>query len=183
MAEGKWANPPWPVWALVTVLVAALPVLINHMGDRSGHPAKTEVAGSQASAAAASSSLPTLTYGTWTLHKAMDAEGKSWNNSTLKFTSQEEMPDGLLLTGFFEWRLDNELIGREDFSGRYLAADRQIILESIGTKQADTLTERVLAAGSYSAKVSLDNRKLLEGTWGSSAGQLPGYSGQWEATR
>jgi hypothetical protein len=178
MAEGKWATPPWPVWALVTVLVAGLPLLANRLGNKSGEPPKADSAQSQASP-----SLPKMTYGTWTLRKSVDAQGKNWNNSTLKFTAQEEMPDGLVLMGFFEWRLDNELIGVEEVSGRYVTADRQIFLESTRVEQYDTLDGRILAAGSYSAKISPDNRKLLEGTWGSSAGQLPGYSGQWEATR
>jgi len=122
--------------------------------------------------------LPHLAYGTWTLRNAIDEQEIDWSNSTLKFTDQEETPDGLLFRGTFTWRRRNVLVGAEEFTGHYVAATRQLIFD--GTAVSD----RTLAVGSYSAVLSPDGRTIVEGRWGSS--QLkddPASPGLWEAFR
>ena len=122
--------------------------------------------------------LPSFAYGTWTLRNARDEQRKRWDNSVLQFTTQQESADGLLLRGRFTWRLDNQLIGTEEFTGRYVERSRQIILE--GERVSDPVH---LAVGSYSAILAPDERTLVEGRWGSTAQNEPGFAGQWEAVR
>jgi hypothetical protein len=126
---------------------------------------------------------PNLSYGTWTLHKAIDDAGKNWSNSTLRFTSQEETSDGLMLRGAFDWRLENIEIGTEEFTGHYVEAKRQIFLEGNAIKEDAHPGQAILAIGSYSAVVSLDERSLVDGRWGSTMQNDPGAAGKWEATR
>ena len=123
--------------------------------------------------------LPELSYGTWTLHNAVDMQGNDWSNSTIKFSFQERTLDGLTLKGTMTWRVGEMLIGTEGFSGRYVDASRQIFLEG------QSVSDRRLALGSYSAVLSADERSLLKGTWGSTAApdQLAGVPGRWEASR
>ncbi len=122
---------------------------------------------------------PQLSYGTWTLRNAVDDEGGNWNNSTIKFTSQEPVADGLTLQGTMTWRFRDSLIGTESFSGRYMDRGQQIFLEG------HSVSDARLAVGSYSAVLSPDHRSLLKGTWGSSASpdKVAGVPGHWEATR
>jgi len=127
--------------------------------------------------------LPNLSYGTWTLHNAIDDNGKNWSDSTLKFTSQQKTSDGLLLHGTFTWRLDYNLIGTEEFSGHYIDKNRQIILEGVSVSDANPSATYKLALGSYSAVVSPDERELVEGRWGSTMTNDPGVGGKWSATR
>ena len=119
-----------------------------------------------------------LAYGTWTLRNAHDEERKRWDNSVLQFTTQQETVDGLLLHGRFTWRLDNQLMGTEEFTGRYVERSRQIILE--GERVSDPVH---LAVGSYSAILAPDERTLVQGRWGSTAQNEPGFAGEWEAVR
>jgi hypothetical protein len=128
------------------------------------------------------SPTPQLTYGTWTLHNAIDDEGRDWSNSVVKFHSQEPAPNGLTLKGTFTWRLNNVLIGSEDFSGHYIAATRQLILEGQSVTDARHDYQRRLAVASYSAILSDDERTLLDGRWGSTSA-APGVLGRWEARR
>src|SRR5262249_4344642 len=127
--------------------------------------------------------LPSLAYGTWTLRVARDDDGKSWANSVLQFTSQEETPDGLSFQGRFTWRLDNVLIGTEEFSGRYVERTRQLIFEGSSVTNANPNGSLRLALGSYSAILTSDERTLEKGRWGSTAQNEPGYAGEWEAVR
>ena len=122
--------------------------------------------------------LPSLAYGTWTLRNARDEQRKRWDNSVLQFSKQEETADGLLLHGRFTWRLDNQLLGTEEVTGRYVERSRQIILE--GDRVSDPVH---LAVGSYSAILAPDERTLVEGRWGSTAQNEPGFAGEWEAVR
>ncbi|MGH7501916.1 MAG: toll/interleukin-1 receptor domain-containing protein [Longimicrobiales bacterium] len=120
-----------------------------------------------------------LTYGTWTLHSARDSVGTDWSNSTLQFTSAQPTPDGLSVTGVFEWREFNVLVGTETFRGNYHAATRTLVFE--GKELSDSVK---LAFGSYSARLSEDGRSLLDGRFGTRSQQsLPGYGGHWEANR
>jgi hypothetical protein len=137
--------------------------------------AKRATAGTQERPAARL--LPSLAYGTWTLRNARDEGGKRWDNSVLQFTSQQESADGLLLQGRFTWRLDNQLMGTEAFTGRYVERSRQIILEG------DRVSDSRLAVGSYSAILAPDDRTLVQGRWGSTAQNEPGFAGEWEAVR
>jgi hypothetical protein len=130
-----------------------------------------------------SAAMPNLAYGTWTLRLARDEEGKSWDNSVLQFTSQEKAPDGLMLRGRFTWRLDNVLMGTEEFAGRYVERTRQVILEGNVVTDAKHDGPLRLAVGSYSAVLAPDERALMKGRWGSTARNEPGYAGEWEAVR
>ena len=120
-------------------------------------------------------------YGTWTLTNAIDNAGTSWNDSTLKFTSQESSEDGFHLVGEFTWRQNGETFGTESVSGNYLSATRQVIFE--GQSVTSEPDHPPLAVGSYSAILGPDNRTLTDGRWGSTMGNLAGIPGKWEATR
>lgn len=119
-------------------------------------------------------------YGTWTLTNAIDNAGESWNDSTLKFTSQEPSSDGLQLRGQFTWRQNGETIGTESVAGNYVSATRQLIFEG---QSVASEPGHALAVGSYSAVLATDNRTLSDGRWGSTTGNLAGIPGKWEATR
>ncbi len=104
--------------------------LMNNAGTATGIARRAAAAtGERAANRVASRTLPSLAYGTWTLRNARDEQGKIWSNSVLQFTSQDEAPDGLLLRGRFTWRLDNVLMGTEEFTGHYVERTRQVILE------------------------------------------------------
>jgi hypothetical protein len=123
--------------------------------------------------------MPYLARSGWTLHDAIDDGGNNWNNSVLRFDSQQTTDEGLQLRGSFTWRRDDEVVGTETITGNYIAATRQLFLE--GDSVSDPL---LLAVGSYSALLSPDERELLEGRWGSSAQQhAAGMPGRWEARR
>jgi hypothetical protein len=125
-----------------------------------------------------------LTRGTWTLMKAVDDSGADWSNSTLKFTSQKKVRDGYQLAGFFEWRLANQLVGREEFQGHYLPSQAEIILEGTKVALSDSTRGALLSPGSYSAKLSPDGRALTDGTWATVTGQqYANVRAHWEATR
>ena len=125
-----------------------------------------------------------LTRGTWTLIRAIDDGGKDWSNSTLKFTSQEEVSDGFRVAGYFEWRLDDVLVGREQFDGHYQPSQAQVILEGRSVTQEHGANGAILGPGSYSAKLSPDGRALTDGTWGTVTGVADAnVRGRWEATR
>jgi hypothetical protein len=124
--------------------------------------------------------LPQFSYGTWTLRDAIDDQGGNWSNSTIKFTSQQPTDDGLTLKGTMTWRMGDVVIGMEEFTGHYVDTSRQIFLEGQSTNAPDRL-----ALGTYSAILSMDERTLQKGTWGSTAApnQLAGVPGHWEARR
>lgn len=124
--------------------------------------------------------IPNFTYGTWTLHASTDADGKVWDNSTLKFTQQQPTADGLQLTGYFEWRTDNQLQGREIFVGNYVAASRQLFIEG---RQIEDAVSPQLGPGSFSARLDDEARSLVEGRWGTPAGGLANIPGSWSARR
>ena len=123
--------------------------------------------------------MPRLAFGSWTLRDAIDDFGVNLSNSVLKFTSQEPVPEGLMLHGRFTWRLDNEMLGTEDVTGYYFAATRELVFEGKSVTNPDRL-----AVGSYSAVLSADERELNNGRWGSSAAETPaGSPGSWSARR
>lgn len=181
--DNSRSSVPWPVWAAVTIIVAALPFVYQYLkGSKEASPPQSR-----------SSQSPQFTLGTWTLHDAVDDEGTNWSNSTLKITSQNPVADGLLLEGFFEWRRNEVTQGKEYvasagteyFSGRYLAANRQVILEghSVTQDPAYEAQGRHIGEGSYSAILSEDGRSLIDGIWGSAAHRQAIYTGHWHATR
>ena len=126
---------------------------------------------------------PNLAVGTWTLHDAVDRDGDDWSDSTLKFTSQEETPDGLALKGTFTWRAKGRLLGTENVSGQYLFTGREVILEGQSASTTDPSAGYRLAVGSYSAVLADDERSLLNGHWGSTMTNEAATQGKWEATR
>lgn len=130
----------------------------------------------------ATSSMPTFVYGTWTLRNANDGV-VDWSNSVLKFTQQEPTPDGLALKGAFTWRSNGVLIGTETVSGYYVARTRTIFMEGESIVDVPNDLNQRLAVGSYSVTLSDDERRLVGGTWGSTATNEPGMPGSWEATR
>ncbi len=159
------------IGGVCAVLAATLPPLLTR---HSQTPASQ-----QPPATAAMVAVPNLTLGAWTLHDAVDDEGSDFADSTLKFTSQEPSQEGALLTGFFEWRNQSRLLGRENFVARYVAETRQLFIEG---KVVENV-EGNLGVGSFSAVLTADGRKLTDGTWGSTPGNLPGIPGSWQARR
>lgn len=170
MSKGE-SSVPWPVWAAVTIVVATLPILYQYFKDR---PTKA-------------AEIPQFTYGVWTLHDAIDGQNGNWSNSTLKINMQNQAPDGLLLEGVFEWKFYDVTVGVENVSGRYLTANRQVILEGRHITQYARSDRNLpwhdLTAGSYSAVLSEDGRSLINGTWGSVPSAPAGSPGHWWATR
>lgn len=156
------------------VLVAASLVL----GE--SPPVRESVNSSQSNSVAPSRARPHLSYGTWTLRNAIDDEGGDFGNSTLKFTSQEETSDGLVLQGTFTWRLNNVLLGTEQFTGHYVDTSRQIIFDGFKVVMA---TSHPMTTGSYSAIVSPDERALVDGHWGVTMENEQAVKGRWEPTR
>jgi hypothetical protein len=125
------------------------------------------------------SDSPNLTLGAWTITSSKDDEGTDFSGSTLKFTTQREIPGGLEAMGFFEWRGNGELLGREHVVATYHEGSRQIYIEG---KYVESPTN-TLAIGSFSARLSGDGRHLSEGTWGNTPGNRIGVLGKWEARR
>jgi hypothetical protein len=125
------------------------------------------------------SDSPNLTLGAWTITSSKDDEGTDFSGSTLKFTTQREIPGGLEAMGFFEWRGDGELLGREHVVATYHEGSRQLYIEG---KYVESPTN-TLAIGSFSARLSDDGRQLSEGTWGNTPGNRVGVLGKWEARR
>lgn len=125
-----------------------------------------------------------LTRGTWTLIKAVDDSGTDWSNSTLKFTAEDKSKDGFRVAGYFEWRLQDMLVGKEQFSGYYDPAQSEIIFEGTSIAQEGNYTAATLGKGSYSARLSPDGLTLSDGRWATVAGvPLANVRGHWEATR
>jgi hypothetical protein len=162
-------------------LLAVLGTLLLFLGIGMRQPsAAAPIAASVADAG------PVLTYGTWTLTRAVDDSGSDWSNSTLKFTAQEKVPDGFRVAGYFDWRMNNLLVGREEVEGHFDPARSQIILDGKRILLANEQgTGPGLGLGSYSARLSSDGRTLLDGTWGTTAGvQNPNVRARsWEASR
>jgi len=160
-------------WAAAAVLVilGATTVLVKNGSSILGRSTQSKQA-------------PHLAFGTWTLRNAVDDQGNNWSNSALKFTSEEETPDGMVLLGTFTWRRENALVGTEEFKGHYIAATRQIFFEGTAVTDIPHPGERILAVGSYSAVLSMDGRTIADGRWGVT--QLKddaGVLGRWEAVR
>lgn len=130
------------------------------------------------------STLPHLTYGTWTLRNAIDDDGENWSNSALKFISQEETPDGLRFRGTFTWRRSNILAGTEEFDGHYVAGSRELFFEGTSVRDTPHVGDRILALGSYAAVLSPDERTIVNGRWGvTQLNDDAGVAGRWEAFR
>jgi len=127
-------------------------------------------------------SMPNLGFGTWTLRNANDGV-VDWSNSVLKFSQQEPTAEGLALRGTFTWRSNGVLIGTETVSGYYVARTRTIFMEGESVADVPNDQNQRLAVGSYSVILSDDERRLIGGTWGSTATHEPGMPGSWEATR
>ena len=175
----QFATEPAPIRTEATIEGEELALKMTDSNGTATGTARRVTGGDESNGATAlARRLPSLAYGTWTLRNARDEQRKQWDNSVLRFTSQEETADGLLLRGRFTWRLDNELIGNEEFTGRYVERSRQIILD--GQRVTDPVR---LAVGSYSAILADDERTLVQGRWGSTADNEPGSAGEWEAVR
>lgn len=168
------------VGGVFSLCAAILPGLLGQKNTPAGGPppaASASVVSTPAVPPAAND--PHLTYGTWTLLASIDEEGTDWRNSVLKFTSQKPTPDGVAVEGYFEWRNGTTLIGREYVHGNYVAASRALYIE--GQRVENIAGE--LAVGSFSARLAADNRNLVDGVWGDSAGHATGVPGTWSARR
>jgi hypothetical protein len=165
------------IGGIFAVSSAVLPQLMNRQPIVESNPSS---AAPVAVAVSTTPLVPNLTYGSWTLHESTDADGTVWDNSTLKFTQQLPTADGLQLAGYFEWRTNNELQGRELFVGNYIAASRQLFIE--GRQIEDAVSPR-LGVGSFSAKLDEEARALIDGRWGTPAGNLANIPGSWSARR
>jgi hypothetical protein len=169
------------IGGLCAVAAAVVPPLLTHRTETPTPIAVTSAApATTPQPPALKSGKPNLTYGSWTLHGSQDDEGTQFDNSVVKFTSQQEVPDGLQLVGYFEWRDNGRYVGREHFTGNYLDDSRQLFLEGQYVEQPP---EGTLAIGAFSAVLSADGRNLTSGTWGTSAGNRDGVPGQWQARR
>lgn len=160
----------------LTALVTALMPWLLGNPDPSPAPITT--------AAVASPITPTpavplnLTHGVWTLTASIDDAGADFSGSTLKFLSQHEVFGGIEATGFFEWRSQHELIGREQVVATYDATSRRIYIQGKEVDQPE-----ILAVGSFSADLSEDGQRLINGAWGNTPGHRVGVLGSWEARR
>lgn len=121
---------------------------------------------------------PNFTIGTWTIVSSVDDEGNDYTGSTLRFLSQHNLGDRVEATGFFEWQLSQQRVGREQVVATYDPATRQLYIEGKYTDNPE-----VLAPGSFSAELSEDGRQLLNGRWGNVPGERVGVLGTWEARR
>jgi hypothetical protein len=128
--------------------------------------------------APAKSKRPNLTYGVWTIFAAKDARGTPWSNSTLKITSQHDTSDGLQVAGFLDWRAGKRA-GREFVVGNYEDKTRTLYIEG----RTSGGNDRKLALSACSARLSEDERRLTNGTWGSASAHRPTIPGRWEAWR
>jgi hypothetical protein len=124
------------------------------------------------------SGAPNLTIGSWTIVSSIDDAGNNYAGSTLRFLTQHELGDRIEASGFFEWRLGQESLGREQVVAIYDPATRQLFIEGKYTDNPE-----VLAPGSFSAELSEDGRQLLNGRWGNVPGERVGILGTWEARR
>lgn len=168
------------------VLSAVLPWWLSHANDQS--PAAANLNHSVAAVnapitplpPASPRSLPNFTLGVWTIVESIDEAGSDFRGSTIKFKSQRSTPEGLELTGWFEWRNDNNVVlGQEHFVAQYEAASRQLYIEG----QYVECPTRQLAVGSFSARLSEDGRQLVDGTWGNIPNHQAGIPGSWQARR
>lgn len=130
--------------------------------------------------------LPRLDYGVWTLKGTFDDAGEQHvlDGSILRFSSQSESKDGLLLEGTFAWRLDGILLGDEAFKGHYDAATRGVFLEGVAITESKQpgIPQGSLVLGSYSAILSLDERTLVNGRNGSTRSSVNAPV-RWEGER
>jgi hypothetical protein len=163
-------------------LLGVLGFVLIGLSFAAANPSDARPALDPVSAATPARSLPHFVDGTWTLRNAVDRTGTDWSDSTLKFESQAETPDGLAVKGSFTWRQGPTLIGTEVFSGQYIVANRQLVLEGASVSNANESADR-LAVGSYGAVLSADERSLVDGRWGSTMTSQAGDPGKWEATR
>ena len=109
---------------------------------------------------------------------SVDDVGNDYAGSTLRFLTQHDLGDRVEASGFFEWRLGQESLGREQVVATYDPSTRQLFIEGKYTDNPD-----VLAPGSFSAELSEDGRQLVNGRWGNVPGERVGILGTWEARR
>jgi len=109
----------------------------------------------------------------WKLFNAEDEQGLFWNNSSLVFSSQQSEKNRTILTGYFEWRANGTYLGREDFSGYFLADNGAIVLEG---KHIEN--RKIMTSATYQAVLCRDRKTLSRGKW-SSPSSIPG---KWSAS-
>ncbi len=167
---------PWFLQRHATKDIVDEPTASRTVLAQAGSPSAPPV---QLPPSAAITPIPNLTLGSWSIVNSIDDAGTDFSGSTLKFVSQREVAGGLEATGFFEWRSVDQVLGREYVVATFDAVSRHLFLEG---KSVESPTG-TLAIGSFSARVSDDGRKLLDGTWGNTPGNQRGILGKWEARR
>jgi hypothetical protein len=179
--QRKYLSEPTIIASLIGGLCAVAAAVVPPLLIRSDVPPQpTTIVQGESQPSVLKSGKPNLTYGSWTLHGSQDEDGTQFDNSVVKFTSQQEVPDGLQVVGYFEWRDNGRYVGREHFTGNYVDDSRQLFLDGQYVEQPP---EGTLAVGAFSAVLSADGRNLTSGTWGTSAGNRDGVPGQWQARR
>jgi hypothetical protein len=178
LKKGEWRTAiiVAVIGLLTTVVSTLLPWLLSTQRD-----VATANQAVGADVMKANTPWPNLTHGSWTITASEDEEGTNFSKSTLRFTSQTDTPQGLQLEGFFEWRGNDVLLGREHFRADLDAASRQLFIQ--GLYIDSFVSPPRLAVGSFGATLSADGRKLSDGTWGNTPGKVPGVLGTWEARR
>ncbi|MGV3485415.1 MAG: hypothetical protein ACO1RT_13435 [Planctomycetaceae bacterium] len=181
LKKGEWrtAIVVAVIGLLTTVSSQLLPWLLYDSSDVVS--ASQSVAVVAADVTKVANSWPNLTHGAWTITASVDEEGTDFSNSTLRFTSQTDTPQGLQLEGFFEWRGNDILLGREHFRADLDGSNRQLFIQGLYIESF--VSPPRLAVGSFSSTLSADGRQLVDGTWGNTPGKLPGVLGTWTARR
>lgn len=170
--------------ALISGVTALITAMLPWLMPAKDRPATGEPAAIAATrdvvptSVAPTGKAPNLTIGTWTIVSSVDDAGNDYAGSTLRFLSQHDLGDRVEASGFFEWQLSQQRVGREQVVATFDPATRQIYIEGKYTDNPE-----VLAPGSFSAELSADGRQLLNGRWGNVPGERVGILGTWEARR
>jgi len=118
------------------------------------------------------SGAPSFTSGSWSLFDASDQAGRSWNGSSLVFSSAIATADGCSVEGAFDWMSNDRRTGHDVVRGTYHPATKTLNLATY------SLTDpQGIVAAQYTATYDAETDRLLAGTW--TCGCSPGG---WSAT-
>lgn len=120
----------------------------------------------------ACSDAPAFTSGSWSLFAASDESGRSWNGSSLVFSSAVAAADGCSLDGYFDWMSNDQRTGRDMVRGTYHPETKTLNLATYSL----TNPQGIVAAD-YVATYDAETDDLVGGTW--TCGCSPGV---WSAT-
>lgn len=115
-----------------------------------------------------------LMAGNWTL-TSRDNAGTSWSGTVLSFTEQLERDGYADVKGSFNFLRNGSPSGREDFTGKFYADGRLVLLGYYVTPGYGLVT------GDYLAYLNVEGNQFLNGSWvGAGNGGIPGT---WTASR